>query len=68
MSNEAVPRISKQVNNVSNCNMEENMLMVHLEFEFGNEEKPRPCLKIPVSFEAAIVALLITAAENCEHM
>jgi len=43
-----------------------NMLMVHLEFECGDEERPRLCVKIPVTFEAAIVALALSACNNHE--
>lgn len=46
---------------------ENNMVMVHLEFEFGKEEKPQFCLKFPVTLEAALIALLVSFIEKCEH-
>lgn len=58
--NESMVKLNEHINDGMKCN---NMLMIHLEFEFGEEEKPQPCIKIPVTFEAAIIALVLSACE-----
>lgn len=62
--------LEKDMDMKENINIEKNMmarknLMVHLEFECGMEEQPRPCIKIPISLDAAVIALIVTNTENC---
>ena len=45
--------------------MSEENVMIHLEFEFGNEERPHACIKYPVTKESAIIAMVFSLIQNC---
>jgi len=55
---------SDSIDDLINCMKENDAVMVHLEFEFGNEEKPHFSFIYPVTIDAALFAILVTCMEN----
>ncbi len=55
---------SNSIDDLMNCMKENDCVMVHLEFEFGDEEKPHFSFIYPVTIDAALFAILVTCMGN----
>lgn len=58
--------MDKQLNSdKKKCMNHDIIVMAEVEFMFGPENQPQPCIKFPISVEAALFAVLIS--EALEH-
>lgn len=52
------------MDNNTNLNCMNDCISAEIELMFGTEGKPQPCIKFPISIDAALIALLFNEAES----